>query len=587
MRSNYGTIHRENGHWRIEAESHVLYRAQRAILNSKRVNQSVIVPATGEAAAELLWFTSMWPLDVPDEMQLRSDSADHYLAEMAAERIIGEKYKPKPVRFRKGLRPRRYQSQAADLLKEVKGLLCADQLGLGKTITAATAIIDTQLRPAAVIVPATLQKQWQDALHKFIPGLKTHRIMKRANYLLPKFRSCPQCNRWIAQQWVNGRVIARQKCEKCSIYLDGAASDADVIITTYHKLDAWADVLGPMCNMVCFDEIHELRNNDNQKWKAAKNLSQQVSYRLGLSATPIFNYGGEVHNVVEILRPGALGSKTDFREQWCLGGNRQGSEPQLQSAEAVGTYLREKHIMIRRTREEVGRELPKHTRIVHPIEADLNEINKIQSDAAALARLIVNRDRQSMNAAGQLESMVRQQTGLAKAPFVAAFAKMLLEQGTPVILFGWHHSVYNVWSTLLRDHDPWMYHGQVSPAKKEEAKARFMCGDTNLLICSLHSGVGMDGLQQRCATGVFGELDWSPARLNQCCGRYFRDGQTRPCMSYFLVCEHGLDPVMSQVLGLKREQSDGLLGKKGDPMDSGVDSTRHIHELAMKYLDGK
>src|SRR5579884_3848269 len=43
---------------------------------------------------------------------------------------------------------------------------------------------------------------------------------------------------------------------------------------------------------------------------------------------------------------------------------------------------------------------------------------------------------------------------------------------------------------------------------------------------SLRSGAGLDGLQEDCTVGVFGELDWSPEQHRQCIGRLDRDGQT-------------------------------------------------------------
>jgi hypothetical protein len=61
-----------------------------------------------------------------------------------------------------------------------------------------------------------------------------------------------------------------------------------------------------------------------------------------------------------------------------------------------------------------------------------------------------------------------------------------------------------------------------------------------------------------CKVGVFGELDWSPAMHDQCIGRYARDGQPEEALAYFLVSDHGADPVMAEVLELKRQQQEPL-----------------------------
>ncbi len=75
-------------------------------------------------------------------------------------------------------------------------------------------------------------------------------------------------------------------------------------------------------------------------------------------------------------------------------------------------------------------------------------------------------------------------------------------------------------------------------------------------MMSLRSGAGVDGLQEVCRVGVFGELDWSPMTHKQCLGRLFRDGQTQEVIGYFLHCEDGSDPTVMEVLGIKRGQAD-------------------------------
>src|SRR6185369_11409779 len=113
----------------------------------------------------------------------------------------------------------------------------------------------------------------------------------------------------------------------------------------------------------------------------------------------------------------------------------------------------------------------------------------------------------------------RHETGVAKAPYVAKFVRLLVEAGEPVVLFGWHRDVYDIWLEELSDLGVAMYTGTEGPAEKNRSKARFLDGSARVLIMSLRSGAGLDGIQQAGATCVFGELDWSPAMHTQCIGR--------------------------------------------------------------------
>ncbi|KKL66074.1 hypothetical protein LCGC14_2148600, partial [marine sediment metagenome] len=136
----------------------------------------------------------------------------------------------------------------------------------------------------------------------------------------------------------------------------------------------------------------------------------------------------------------------------------------------------------------------------------------------------------------------------------------------------------------LEDLDPAWYTGSESPAKKRKEKARFMAGKTKLLIMSLRSGTGLNGLQNGCATAVFGELDWSPGVHEQCIGRLQRDGQERPVFAYFLIADEGSDPIVCDVLGIKTAQVEGIRDPTGPLVTMRDVDPDHIKKLARAFL---
>ena len=584
-----GVVALRGKHWHITGKPHMLFRAEKSILNASRKDGAVRVPATGEGATDVFWFAQRFNLEIQDQKQLRGDAGSFALAHSQADRILNGKFKVDLSGFKPGKAPREYQAQGANLWTAVRGLLVADQLGLGKTVLGLTGILDKALRPALIVSPTNLTGQWQDVIHEFAYGMRTHIITQNAYYDLPQYRKCAKCNVWSVQRVVNGKAAELGTCRNCRRSLIGETSGPDVFLVSYHKLHSWADILGPICKSVIYDEVHELRRTDSRKYEAAHRLSSMVDYRLGLSATPTWNLGGEIYNVMNCLAPGSLGTKGDFRKTWCDEVAPTGKEPALRDPEAFGEYLRSQHLMIRRTRAEVGRELPEHERILHKIEADPAAINQIKGRAGDLARLILSqtdKPAQKLAAAGELENMVRQATGIAKAVYCAAYVDMILKQGTPVVLFAWHRAVWEILMRELRDHNPLMYTGSESNERKREMKERFCIGDSNLLMVSLRSGAGLDGLQSRCHTGVFAELDWSPQVMEQCSGRYHRDGQNLKTQSHYLVCDFGLDPAMVQTLGIKRAQSAGLL--KSDDMGAiSRNSQKYVRALAESFIQSK
>ena len=82
---------------------------------------------------------------------------------------------------------------------------------------------------------------------------------------------------------------------------------------------------------------------------------------------------------------------------------------------------------------------------------------------------------------------------------------------------------------------------------------------------------------------VFGELDWSPGVHEQCTGRIYRDGQADPVVAYYLLATDGADPIMADVLQLKRAQVEGLRDPTGAVLEQLDASGQHVRKLAERY----
>lgn len=574
------------GFWVLSGDPYVMNRAYNTFPDAKRKDGKVVIRATDEAARDLQWFSTRFPLVIHPEVVMRVGSAKYTRDQHTIAQILSEGYVGEPVAFAEGESPRPHQTQAAALVRTSKRLLLADCLGTGKTVSALSMIADTACRPALVCCPPALEMQWQRSIARFLPQLTVHAIDATGVYPLNVMKKC-QCGHVMDSR----RFTKRGKliCAKCQHPIFSAGRNPDVVLCSYSKLMNWAEPLAKFAKSVVWEECHALRRNQSQKWEAAKTIATAVPIRLGLSATPLFNYGGEAWNVLECIAPGFLGDKATFRETWCSGYGDAGKEPPLKDPEAFGAYLRTSGVMLRRTAEDVGIKLGQHQRITVPINADANVFNEVAGRAAQLARIILDETKRTrgeqMHASGQLDNLLRQATGLAKANFVCDFVEILLEQGIPVVLFGHHHAVYEVWNKRLDKWKPAMYTGQESKLQKDASVHRFATGDTDVFICALRSGEGLDGLQFRCCTAVFGELDWTDAVHQQCSGRLYRDGQKHPVNSYFPLSGFGTDPYMAEVVGAKARELSGLMGERTSGPTKKIDSSAAIRELAAKYLN--
>lgn len=556
QRRTYGRLYLQGGEWVLDVDPGTQLRARR-IFQRAPVSGIIRLTDTAEICFELEWFMQRFPLDMhPDDRDyLAGESAQYSKEIQEADDCVYGGHTPREYPL--AIPARQYQRVAADLLCLRKRLLLGDPMGLGKTVSAIAASTRKELQPVVVVVLSALREQWEQAFATFAPEMNVHVIRKTTPYSLPKY---------------------------------GDGRGPDVVIISYGMVPDWVRSLKKYAKTVVFDEVQELRRAESQKHIAAVELASVCEYRLGLSGTPIYNYGGELWNVFQGIAPDAFGTREEFVKEWCSwnGGHYVVKEPA-----ALGAYLRQQHLFLRREKSEVGRELPEQIRVVQKVNSDAAAFLKEMKTGRAgeLAKLIVaNAGRQAgelgqREALGQLDTVLRKATGVAKAPYVAAFVEMLLEADERVVLYGWHRDVYSIWLDLLKEHNPAMFTGSESPAMKEKEKKRFCSGETKLLIMSLRSGVGVDGLQHNCNTVVIGELDWSAAVVNQVIDRVHRDGQKEPVTAYFMLSDDGIDPQMSTVLGIKDDQLHGIVHAKSQGVvPQAVDRGALIRQLANKLV---
>ena len=174
-----------------------------------------------------------------------------------------------------------------------KGVLLADEVGLGKTIEAALVISQRwweRSRDILLIVPASLRKQWASELHE--------------KFSLPSFILDAKRMKDIEKEGKPNPV----------------GRGEGIIIVSYEYAARISESLRHIpWSLVIFDEAHKLRN----VYKAAENSRASVlrkalagRQKLLLTATPLQNNLMELFGLVSIIDDNYFGSETAFRSEF-------------------------------------------------------------------------------------------------------------------------------------------------------------------------------------------------------------------------------------------------------------------------------
>lgn len=525
-RHTYGTLsyNRKSKCWIIRGEPCVTELAKRLFPGCDGRGRGVArFTAHRRIIGDLNWLMLRYPLQVKESDRSRWENALEEAREYAVRReqalSMPETATPPPETFSGELLP--FQKQGLGFLLSTRRCLLADEMGLGKTVQALAFLATTAAYPAILVVPPHLIRNWQREVERFLSPdgrLRVHVIRGLTPYALP---------------------------------------EADIYIIHYLLLRGWKELLpGLGLRTVIFDEMQELRRNGTGKYSAASLLSESCENCIGLSGTPIYNNGGEIWNVVNIIDFHFLGDWESFSREWCYGYNTA----VVAKPEQLGEYLRGEGLMLRRLKDDVLTELAPKRRLVQEIDWDDAVYRELMAPVARQLQMLRATDDPSRRAIIEdaISQTQRQATGIAKAPFVCAFVRALVEGGEKVLLMAHHHAVMDIYKKELNSLNPMFITGRETDRQKDEAAAAFMAGRTDLLCISLRSASGLN--LQRASCVVFGELDWSPAVHSQAEDRAHRIGQKDSLLCYYLVSPRGSDRDMQDALGLKVSQFVAIMG---------------------------
>jgi len=206
-----------------------------------------------------------------------------------------------PLSIQKHLRP--YQLVGfrwlATLARNGLGAVLADDMGLGKTlqcIAMLTYLKEQDLlydergspRPALVVVPPGLLRNWQNEFKKWAPELSFFVYHGLG-------RQLPPCR----------------------------GSGYDVVLTTYEMVRndqcKLADPFQISFSAMVIDEAQKIKNHGAQVSKAVKRIGNVIGHtRIALSGTPIENKVDELHSIFDFVNFGYLGSHDSFRRTFSM-----------------------------------------------------------------------------------------------------------------------------------------------------------------------------------------------------------------------------------------------------------------------------
>jgi len=400
-----------------------------------------------------------------------------------------------------------HQKLGKDFILKRKYVLIGDQPGLGKTLQALAALVETD-KVALIVCPAFLRENWKNEVDKFTN--------------------------------LSSRIVtSKEKYETVP----------DVLIVSYEGAKNVPREI-PF-GFIILDESHYIKNYQAKRTKSVVELvgASSPEYLVALSGTPILNSVIEFYTILKLLSycpSGTNGIPIAERSQYAFSAkfsnkqtreinvpSRRGSSTVklteyrgVRNVDTLKSYLRGKYL--RRLASKVL-DLPRVTDI--PLKVTGN--NKTL-DAKLMAEFQDWLD----SGGGKLTEHITHlkiASAMNKVPSTAKLVIDLVEQGEQVVVFSDHRDpVQTILNSLPQNvtHDKLV--GGMSSQSRQEIVQRFQAKKLQVVVCTIGAASTGITLTSACKM-VFNDLPWRPADLEQARRRIDRISQKRPVTIYNMI----------------------------------------------------
>jgi superfamily II DNA or RNA helicase len=424
------------------------------------------------------------------------------------------------------------------------GGVLADDMGLGKTLETIALLLhlkherkkqeeageDVKRRVALIVCPTSVVPNWLNEIDKFAPTLK-------------------------AMAWHG--ADRHEKVEELE--------DHDIVITSYALLRRDEEQLSKLkLSYAILDEAQQIKNPMSATARSAKKLDSHR--RLALTGTPIENRLSEIWSIFDFVSPGLLGDLNRFEQRYSGPIDRGDSKAAARLRATIHPFV------LRRTKEEVAKDLPEKIEIEHQVDMGeeqaklygqvlqevrasvLGEVDRVGLSKAHI-QILAGLTRLRQVACDPRLLGLPRQFGDEDSGKLIALRELVSEAfsgGHRVLVFSQFVSMLTLIRKALEEDGIKYEYLDGSTKDRQERVARFQNDPTvTVFLISLKAG-GMGLNLTGADTVVHFDPWWNPAVEDQATDRAHRIGQTKVVTAYKLLAKGTIEEKILQLAHKKR-----------------------------------
>lgn len=383
--------------------------------------------------------------------------------------------------------------------------ILADEMGLGKTVTALSAAFAGGYSQITVLCPLAAVPVWQEHICK----------------------------------------------------VGGQPEFCEISIVPYSRLG----YVNPKGSLLIADEAHYLKNKYAKRTQAVKRIAAGYKTIWLLTGTPYINHAADYWQLLNLCYPKDFRSYWRYVDMWCatewspFGTSHRkilpGAKDPAKFADMLQKYV------IRRTKEQVGLELPPVTEIVIPIPMTYDQTQHHKKALRDIVLEISSKNFVIPNAAvaymraRQIAVDLRILGGKTKSNKLDVLRDMC-EEGNRIVVFSEFVEALRLAKQMF---DGFLYHGALNERQRAELLNEWRTDPQERPLYMSRAAGGIALTLVESSTIVFIDEPWTSTDREQAIARLVRIGQTKPVTVYSL---HSIDSVEEHVMKLQTGKKDEI-----------------------------
>jgi SWI/SNF-related matrix-associated actin-dependent regulator 1 of chromatin subfamily A len=285
-----------------------------------------------------------------------------------------------------------------------------------------------------------------------------------------------------------------------------------------------------------------------------------------MSGTPISNNAAEYYTVLNLVAPMRFPHFQKYIDNYVDSYSTGWANKYGGLKDKDRFHEETKDIIIRRTKNEVLKDLPSKQRLFHHVELNRN-LNK--EYAAALKELedaMYDDDFGPTSPKIAIMSKLRHITGKSKVVECVDFAtEFLLSTDRKLVIFTHHQDVMGMLELKLNEYmkdggfnKVCVLSASLSGDERQKVVDKFKLPENRIMLCIFTEGLNL----QFCSDAVILERQWTPTREEQVEDRFHRFGQQNNVSITYMIAASTIDDALTELVEIKRARISATMDNK-------------------------